>query len=212
MLRFTPSLPASSRLPDLLLPVPLLLLAAAARVSVGITPSSGTRPTSVRFRVPGILRETPAPAGRREPRLCFPTSQNPYTRFSTLSSRPPFFPPFFGGYWCRPFGISSQEFISYWTCFVCGGRELHQELGSAYTPSTVCGPLFCMGFYFGGHRPTNLGFRLSGASQAYCGHGRSTTTGLCGSLSVSFGFCGLQHFITIHSSFGCASSLPFSSC
>ena len=77
MLRFTPSLPASSRLPDLLLPVPLLLLAAAARVSVGITPSSGTRPTSVRFRVHGILRETPAPAGRGSPACVFPPPKTP---------------------------------------------------------------------------------------------------------------------------------------
>ena len=163
-------------------------------------------------RVPGVLQETPAPAGRPEPCRCFPASPHPSTRFSTLSSRPPFFPPVFGGYWSRPFGISSQEFISYfWAGFVCGGRELNQELGSAYPPSTVCWPSFCLGLHFGGCGPTNLRLRFSGTSQTYCGHGRSTTYGLCGSLSVSFGFFRLQHFIPLHSSFGCSSSLLFSS-
>ena len=78
MLRSTPTLHANNRLPGLLPPVPLQLLAAAVRVSAGTTPSSGTRPTSARVRVPGVLRETPAPAGRREPRRCFPAFPHLY--------------------------------------------------------------------------------------------------------------------------------------
>ena len=149
MLRFTPSLPANNRLPDLLLPVPLLRLAAAARVSSGITPSSGTRPKSARVCVPGVLWETPAPAGRREPRRCFPASPHPCTKFPAISSRPPFFPPFFGGYWSRPFSFSSQEFNPYfWPGVVCGGRELYQELVSAYPPSPVCWASFFLGLFF----------------------------------------------------------------
>ena len=49
---------------------------------------------------------------------CFPASPRPYTRFSTVSSRPPFFTPFFGGYRRRLFSFSSKEHISYfWASF-----------------------------------------------------------------------------------------------
>ena len=64
---------------------------------------------------------------------CFPASPRPYTRFSTVSSRPPFFTPFFGGYRRRLFSFSSY----FWASFVGGGREHIQELGSSYPPSTV---------------------------------------------------------------------------